>query len=102
MEEILERMERDLDNTRTELMSCVNPFQLDSLAYKLVVKNDIFGMFENEVIDISNYVSILKNEEKPLERLYNIFEDMIIDNNMIKEETIIDCLNIIKEDFKNE
>ena len=53
MKEILEKMKRDLDKVRTDLITCVNPTQLDGLAYELIVKSDIVNNIEDEIIDIT-------------------------------------------------
>lgn len=97
MEEILKKMKNELDNVRTNLITCVNPTQLDSLAYELIVKNDIVNNIEDEIIDITDYVDELKQYNNPLDRIYNIFMDMILDDmKIVNGDRLYSCLNIIK------
>lgn len=97
MKEILEKMQKELDKVRTDLISCVNPTQLDGLAYELIVKSDIVNDIEDEIIDITNYINELKQYDNPLDRIYNIFMDMVLDDmKIVNGDRLYDCLNIIK------
>lgn len=105
MEEILEKMKRDLDKVRTDLITCVNPTQLDGLAYELIVKSDIVNNIEDEIIDITEYIDDLKQYDNPLDRIYNIFMDMVLDYmKIVNGDRLYSCLNIIKngETYNND
>lgn len=102
MEEILEKMKKELDKVRTDLITCVNPTQLDGLAYELIVKNDIVNDIEDEIIDITDYVNELKQYDNPLDRIYNIFMDMVLDDmKIVNGDRLYSCLNIIKRRESN-
>ena len=103
MEEILKKMKENINNTKIKLMSCKDVMQLDVLAYELVAKEEIFGAIENNLINIEDYIEVLQEEENPLEKIFRTFMRIIWESNrIIDDEQIYDCLDTIKEDFKNE
>lgn len=102
MEEILEKMKKELDKVRTDLIACVNPTQLDGLAYELIVKNDIVNDIEDEIVDITDYIDELKQCDNPLDKIYDIFMDMVLDDmKIVNGDRLYSCLNIIKRGKDN-
>lgn len=94
MEQIITIMEQELDKTREKLMSCKDIEQLEGLAYELIAKNEIFGAIVDELVDITDYIDILKELENPLQKIYNTFMSIIWESNrIIDDEQIYDCLD---------
>lgn len=93
IEKVMEIMEKELENARKELLECTNIDKIDSLAYKLIVKNEIFGAIDYQMVEIDDYIDKLEQIEKPLARLYKIFSGTsFIEERIVADDTIYECL----------